>query len=66
MNLDFDCEKVEIKHSTAYKINVEIVGADDGDILNHFTTKDIISHFDEDELLQEIGEEKAKKFFDIE
>lgn len=57
--------------------NVEIIAADrrevvvgftanDADLLSHFSVADIVAHFDVDDLLSEIGEDAARKYFDIE
>ncbi len=55
---------VKIEHMRNY--NTITLEADVEEILKHFSVADIVAHFDEDDLLEEIGEQKCREHFDIE
>lgn len=65
MDLNLKCDRVNCSKEDKYDMNVEIVGADNSDILNHFSAKDIVDHFDYDDLLKAIGVDRVKEYFDL-
>lgn len=65
MDLQFNCQCVSVSANSPRNVDVEISGANDGDILSSFNLKDILAHFGEDDLLEQIGARKAMEYFDL-
>lgn len=62
--MELECSYIEISPSYK-KINIAIDDADNGDILNHFTVKDILQHFSDDDFLDEIGKGRVMEYFEL-
>ena len=64
--MKLECSSATISAISGKEISISIEDVHNSDILNHFTIEQVIDHFDEDKFLDAIGEEKARKYFDIE
>ena len=65
MDLNFDCKDVYISANSNRTVCLNIKGAEEIDILEHFSLNDIIGHFGASKLLNEIGEDAAKYQFGL-
>lgn len=65
MDFQFNCHQIITTADYDREISVSVSGVHKGDLLDHFTLKDIINHFGQAELLDAIGEERAKEFFNL-
>lgn len=51
--------------STQKELYVEIENVDETEILNCFSIQDVIDHFGEDEILDKIGADRVKEYFNL-
>ncbi len=69
-DIEFNCGSVDINPIHGYSINVIASDADIDalvlDMLSDLDPKDIVYNCDTDELLNAIGIEECKKYFDLE
>lgn len=67
MDLELDCKSVSASNEyreTGVRVSIEKV--DQGDVLDHFSIKEIMDYFGEDKFLDEIGEDEVIRYFGIE
>jgi hypothetical protein len=60
MDISLTCKKAVSEFKDRYDMNISIEGADEGDILDHFSVKQIVDHFGADNLLKYIDGEKTR------
>lgn len=65
MDLNLTAEKVEVERNTQYDVQVYLKDVSETEILQHFTIAEIISELGIEGFLKEIGEDEARKYFDI-
>ena len=65
MNLTIECESANINPNGYKGVSVEIHKADFNQLMESFTVKDVVAYFDTGDLLDTIGEDEAKKHFDL-
>lgn len=65
IDVKIQASKVEISGDSRKEVVLEFA-ANDAALLSHFNVADIVANFDVDDLLNEIGEDAARKYFDIE
>lgn len=64
--LNFDCSKLDATPASRTLMGVSAYDADGDTVLENFDIEQIVSHFGIEELLDEIGEEVARRHFGIE
>lgn len=65
MNINLDCANVKITPYGNRNISLEIEDVSESEILNNFSEQEIVKHFDFSKLLEEIGVENAKDYWDL-
>lgn len=65
MNIQLDCENVQVTPGSYKYITVELEGVEKSDILDNFNIEDILKHFDVSDILDEIGLDNVKSHFDL-
>lgn len=66
MDLKLDCRFVNISPGYSTKeVTAEIQNVAEADVLEHFNVQEIVSHFGIKALLDEIGANECKKYFDL-
>lgn len=65
MNLSFSCKNVTISPNTGREMSIDIEVQYASDILREIDISDIVDHYDKDDLLEKIGVDAAKKYFDL-
>lgn len=64
MDLKLKAESVSTSADSVYRMEVEVIGVAAKDIIEQLEIEDIIRYAGVDNLLDEIGEEKALKHFE--
>jgi hypothetical protein len=64
--LNFDCSKLDATPASRTLMGVSAYDADGATVLENFNIEQIVDHFGIDDLLDEIGEEVARRHFEIE
>jgi hypothetical protein len=64
--LNFDAYKIDVNPASRTLMGVSAYDADGATVLDNFDIEQIVNHFGADSLLDEIGEQVARKHFDIE
>jgi hypothetical protein len=64
--LNFDCSKLDATPAGRTLVGVSAYDADGATVLENFNIEQIVDHFGIDDLLDEIGEEVARRHFEIE
>ena len=65
VDLSLDVEEVGILPRSAGLFQINLVEVSKCDVLDYFSIADIVHHFNEDELLEYIGMDSVKKYFDL-
>lgn len=63
--LNFDAYKIDVNPASRTLMGVSAYDADGATVLDNFDIEQIVNHFGADSLLDEIGEQVARKHFDI-
>jgi hypothetical protein len=64
-NLVFNCETATITGTTKFRACIEADGVEMGPILDEFTVEEIVKYFDHGLLLDAIGEDEIREYFEI-
>ncbi|MFY1007808.1 hypothetical protein ACOQNQ_01850 [Pseudomonas juntendi] len=64
--LSFDTYKVDVSPASRTLMNVSAYDADGATVLENFDIEQIVNHFGAEALLDEIGEQIARRHFGIE
>lgn len=64
IDLEFSCSEVRATNGYSRGVTVNIENVEKSDVLKHFTIQEIVDHFDDDKILDFIGEERVKHYFD--
>lgn len=64
-SLTFDCESASIESAGRGHVRVEAIKVDIGDVLQSFDAKEILRHFDDTDILDEIGVDRVKAYFEL-
>lgn len=64
--LNFDAYKVDVNPSSRTLLGVSAYDADGSTVLENFDVEQVINHFGVEALLDEIGEQLARRHFGIE
>jgi len=65
INLQIECKNVAIVAKTYKTVAVEIEYADMENVLDNFTLKQIVDNYGTGVLLDQIGIEECKRYFDL-
>lgn len=65
MDLTLTVESVNTSGTGRGKVRIEIGGAEREEILNAIPLEDIVYHFDDDKILDHIGVDRVKEYFDL-
>lgn len=65
MNISVISKYVNVSSISSYKVRVELIEVEKDDILSNFPIIVIIDHFDKDNILDQIGIEYVKTYFDL-
>lgn len=65
MDLRIECEQVTSNANSTRSISLEIEGANEKEILDHFDLQTVVDHFDETEILDHIGLDRIKEYFNL-
>lgn len=63
--LNFEAYKIDVNPASRTLMGVSAYDADGASVLANFDIEQIVNHFGAGELLDEIGEQVARKHFDI-
>ena len=66
MDISINCKTVYVSANNHRIVTVELSEVEVRDMLSEIDITDAISFYDKDELLKEIGEDAARKYFNIE
>ncbi len=64
--LNFDAGKIDVNPSSRTLLGVSAYDADGSTVLENFDVEQVINHFGVEALLDEIGEQLARRHFGIE
>lgn len=64
--MNFDASRLEISPTSRTIVGVSAYDVDGSTVLENFEINHVISHFGIADLLSEIGEQEARRHFDIE
>ncbi len=64
--LNFDAYKIDVNPASRTLMGVSAYDADGATVLDNFDIEQIVNHFGAAELLDEIGEQIARRHFEIE
>lgn len=64
--LNFDAAKIDVTPSSRTLLSVSAFDADGSTVLENFDVEQVINHFGVEALLDEIGEQLARRHFGIE
>ncbi len=64
--LNFDAYKIDVNQASRTLMGVSAYDADGATVLDNFDIEQIVNHFGAGELLDEIGEQVARRHFQIE
>lgn len=64
--MSFDAAKVDVNPTSRTQCSVSACDADGASVLQNFDIEQIINHFGAGDLLDEIGEQVARRHFNIE
>lgn len=64
--MNFDAYKIDVNPASRTMMDVTAYDADGATVLANFDIEQIVSHFGAGELLDEIGEQVARRHFEIE
>jgi hypothetical protein len=64
--LNFDCSKLDATPASRTLMGVSAYDADGATVLENFNIEQIVNHFGAADLLDEIGEQLARRHFNIE
>jgi hypothetical protein len=64
--LNFDAYKIDVNPASRTLMGVSAYDADGATVLANFDIEQIVNHFGAGELLDEIGEQVARRHFEIE
>ncbi|AMO78057.1 TPA: hypothetical protein ACXLB5_000871 [Pseudomonas aeruginosa] len=62
----FSAYKLDVNPSSRTEVSVSAYDADGASVLENFDIEQIVNHFGAEALLDEIGEQVARRHFDIE
>jgi hypothetical protein len=65
MELEFDAENVSIQPRGYEAVTVTLYKPDIAQMIDAIGLDKFLDHFDEDAILEQIGSDKAKKYFDL-
>jgi len=64
--MNFDAYKIDVNPASRTLMGVSAYDADGATVLENFDIEQIVNHFGADALLDEIGEQVARRHFEIE
>ena len=65
IDLNLDCDEVQVTNGGSRTVTVSLEKVQKSDVLDNFDLDDITWHFDEDKILDHIGLDAVKKYFDL-